>query len=309
MGALINGQWQENPKFPTDKNGNFIRKPTSFHETIGDSHEVYQPESNRYHLYVSYACPWAHRTLIMRALKSLDKHISISIVCPDMLNNGWTFSTQHIDSTGDQLYQYNYLYELYQHAQEQLTSRVTVPVLWDKKTKTIVNNESSEIIRIFNTQFNNITGNKRDFYPTEHANAIDEWNQAIYASINNGVYAAGFATSQMAYDKAINELYEQLERCDAHLKKHDYLCGRILTEADIRLLPTLLRFDTVYHTHFKCTIKKISEYKGLFSYLNRCREIPAIRKTTNDWHIKRHYYYSHKLINPYQIIPASPAKY
>lgn len=309
MGALVNGQWEENPKFPTDKQGGFIRKPSTFHETISDHHKVYKPESDRYHLYVSYACPWAHRTLIMRALKSLDEHISISVVCPDMLDNGWTFSRQHVDATGDQLYQYDYLYQLYQKSERKITTRVTVPVLWDKKTKTIVNNESSEIIRIFNSQFDQLTGNHTNYYPNKHTKAIDQWNQSIYTNINNGVYAAGFATSQGAYDKAIETLYEHLEQCNTHLVNHDFLCGQEITEADVRFIPTLLRFDTVYHTHFKCTIKRIADFPGLFAYLNRCRKIPAIHKTTNDRHIKRHYYFSHQHINPYQIIPASPAVY
>ena len=306
MGALVNGQWQENPEFPIDEHGEFIRKPTTFHETICDNHKIYQPESQRYHLYVSYACPWAHRTLIMRALKSLNNHISISVVCPDMLNKGWTFSTQHPGTTGDQLYQYDYLYQLYQQSEQNITTRVTVPILWDKKTKTIVNNESSEIIRIFNTQFNKLTGNEHDYYPKKHVKSIDQWNQSIYSNINNGVYAAGFATSQTAYEQAIARLYTQLQQCDAILQRQDFLCGDDLTEADIRLLPTLLRFDTVYHTHFKCTIKRIIDYPGLFAYLNRCRKIPAIQETTHDWHIKRHYYFSHQHINPYQIIPVSP---
>ena len=309
MGTLVDGQWQSEQLFPTDKKGSFIRKDSVFQQSVSNTDPVYKPESNRYHLYVSYACPWAHRTLIMRSLKSLDAHIGTSVVCPDMLENGWTFSTKHPDTTGDRLYQHRYLYQVYQQAKKNLNTRVTVPVLWDKQTKTIVNNESSQIIRIFNSEFNTLTGNDHNYYPDALKKSIDQWNQQNYDAINNGVYKAGFAVTQSAYDDAVEKIYTQLDRCDSHLQDHHYLCGSTFTEADIRLIPTLLRFDLVYHTHFKCTVKRIIDYKGLSAYLNRCRSIAAVAKTTNDWHIKRHYYYSHRHINPYQIIPKSLEKY
>ncbi|HAV93836.1 MAG TPA: glutathione-dependent reductase, partial [Proteobacteria bacterium] len=182
--------------------------------------------------------------------------------------------------------------QLYQQAKKNLNTRVTVPVLWDKQTKTIVNNESSQIIRIFNSEFNTLTANNHNYYPDALKKSIDQWNQQNYDAINNGVYKAGFAVTQSAYDDAVEKIYTQLDRCDSHLQDHQYLCGSTFTEADIRLIPTLLRFDLVYHTHFKCTLKRIIDYKGLSAYLSRCRSIAAVAKTTNDWHIKRHYYYS-----------------
>ena len=307
MGELIDGHWTVDPDFPSNKGGQFTRKQTQFHHPISREHPLFKPESGRYHLYASYACPWAHRVLIMHRLKSLQKHIDVSIVCPDMLDNGWSFATTHADTTGDMANGKKYLYEVYQQAQPNLSTRVTVPVLWDKQEQTIVNNESSQIIRIFNQAFDHITKNHDDYYPKRHQEKIDEWNELIYPNINNGVYAAGFAKQQGAYDQAIDQLFHHLDIIDQHLEQHTYLCGETLTEADIRLIPTLLRFDPVYHTHFKCTVKRMIDYPGLTRYIKQCQSNPAISDTTNYAHIKRNYYYSHPHINPYRIIPKDPA--
>ena len=308
MGFLLDGSWQKDGHFPTAEDGSFVRKPSTFRADIAEN-EQFAPESQRYHLYVSLACPWAHRTLIMHALKGLGAHIGVSVVDPDMLTYGWTFSQDKPGCTGDQLYQLNYLYQLYLRADPTLTSRVTVPVLWDTHLKTIVNNESSDIIRIFNRSFNALTANTEDYYPPTLREAIDAWNTHIYQAVNNGVYACGFATTQSAYDHAIKRLFDTLDSLEQHLQSHDWLVGNQLTEADIRLIPTLLRFDPVYVTHFKCNRKRIIDYPALHAYLERLYAIDAIRKTTNIAHIKRHYYYSHQHINPYRIIAAGPDQF
>jgi putative glutathione S-transferase len=304
MGMLINGIWHQDFSFPT-KDGAFSRPISSFRDQIGPDLR-FQAEHERYHLIVSYACPWAQRTLIMRQLKSLETMIPISVVCPDMLEHGWTWSQQHAGSQGFSLYQDNYLYQLYQRADPKITTRVTVPILWDKKLQTIVNNESSDIIRIFNQAFNDLSGNHHDYYPEALQSDIDRWNDIIYPAVNNGVYRCGFATTQEAYDHAIDELYGCLDTLEAHFRTNTTLVQNELTEADIRLLPTLLRFDDVYHTHFKCSRKRIGDYKNINRYLGKMLETKAIKATTHRQQIKRHYYYSHRHINPYQIIAASP---
>ncbi len=309
MGRLINGQWTDTSIVTSSNKGEYERVKQSFLELISDDHPQFKPESNRYHLYVSYACPWAHRTLIYRSLKSLEAHISVTVVCPDMLAHGWTFETQFPGSTGDQLYHQKYLYELYQKAAPQISTTVTVPVLWDKKEATIVNNESSQIIRIFNTAFNQITGNTDNFYPSQLQADIDQMNTLTYNAINNGVYRCGFAKTQDAYEEAVTVLFDTLQDLDTHLSTHSYLVGNQLTEADIRLVTTLLRFDPVYVTHFKCNIKRLIDFPNLYAYLNRLRELPAISSSTHLDHIKRHYFYSHHFINPYRIIPLGPKAY
>ncbi len=305
MGYLQDGLWHKDGQFPTTDRGDFVRKATLFRGDISEDSQ-FLPESQRYHLYVSLACPWAHRTLIMRILKGLSPHIGVSIVDPDMLENGWTFATDKPGCTGDQLYQLRFLYELYLRANSRLSCRVTVPVLWDKQLKTIVNNESSDIIRLFNRAFNHLTDRTEDYYPEMYREDIDAWNDYVYTHVNNGVYACGFATTQTAYDQAVSRLFSALERLNDHFGNHDWLVGNQLTEADVRLVPTLLRFDPVYHIHFKCNRRRIIDFPNLYSYLCRLRDLDAIKQTTDIEQIKRHYFYSHQHINPYRIIPAGP---
>ncbi|MEM7179897.1 MAG: glutathione S-transferase family protein [Spirochaetota bacterium] len=307
MGRLIDGKWVVQTVMTTDAKGAYARIPRSFRDTIAPDHKVFQPESNRYHLYVSYACPWAHRTLLYRQLKSLQEHISISVVSPDMLDDGWVFDDSIEGATKEPFYGFSKLREIYTKADPQISTSVTVPILWDKKTETIVNNESSEIIRIFNTAFNALTGNHNDYYPENLRTEIDELNDFVYNSINNGVYRCGFAKTQEAYDEAVSSLFQALDSLETKLEGRTYLVGEKLTEADIRLLPTLLRFDLVYVVHFKCNKKRIKDYKNLSRYLKYFYEnYEAVKNTTNFFHIKRHYYYSHESINPYRIIPQGP---
>lgn len=303
MGKLIDGKWQVQSIITSDNKGKYSRLPRTFRDSISTDHETYKPEKNRYHLYVSYACPWAHRTLIYRNLKSLENYISVDVVHPHLLENGWSFSSDFEGATGDSVNAKSFLYEIYQAADPTITTSVTVPILWDKYTKTIVNNESSEIIRLFNTAFNRLTGNTNNYYPESMKSEIDELNNYIYSSINNGVYRAGFAKNQDAYNEAIENLFPALEKLDKILAKQPYLLGNKLTEADLRLIPTLLRFDLVYYIHFKTSKKKIADFKNLFRYTKELYKLPAVKQTTNFEHIKAHYYYSHKSLNPYQIVP------
>ena len=309
MSELIDGKWVETSFIKSDTSGRYDREPRSFRDVISEDDAVFKPETDRYHLYVSYACPWATRTLIYRTLKGLENHIGVSVVHPDMLEKSWTFQTDFADATGDALYGLSYLYELYQKAQSDVTTSVTVPVLWDRKTEQIVNNESSEIIRIFNSGFNSLTGNTEDYYPEDLREEIDHWNDLIYHSINNGVYRAGFAKTQDAYDEAVTDLFNVLDQIDLHLKDKGYLVGGRLTEADIRLIPTLLRFDLVYYVHFKTNLRRIIDYKNLSSYVANLYSIEAISKNHNSEHIKRHYYYSHDVIIPYRIVPKGPSEF
>lgn len=306
MGQLVEGQWQKGSIIISDKAGAFDRPASTFRDTISADHKVYQPESGRYHLYVSYACPWATRALMFRTLKDLEEHISVSVVHPDMLEMGWTFSTDFDGATGDDLYESQYLYQLYQKSQSDVTCKVTVPVLWDKKTHTIVNNESSEIIRIFNSAFNDLTGNHDDYYPVALRPTIDSWNEKIYHNVNNGVYRSGFAKSQEAYEDAVTGLFEELAELNERLVGRYYLVGDRLTEADLRLVPTLLRFDLVYYSHFKTNLRQISEFTQLHRYMRNLYNIEAVRKNHRFDHIKRHYYYSHEDLNPHRIIPLGP---
>jgi putative glutathione S-transferase len=309
MGKLVNGQWTTGTIITSDKKGSYDRKPRTFRDVISNDHPVFKAESGRYHLYVSYACPWAHRTLIYRALKGLEEHISISVVHPDMLDNGWSFSTDFAGATGDSLFANDYLYQVYQRAQPDINTSVTVPILWDKKTEQIVNNESSEIIRILNTAFNDLTGNLDDYYPSNLQSEIDTWNDKIYGHVNNGVYRSGFAQNQQAYEEAVTGLFKVLDELDAHLENKDFLVGDQLTEADIRLIPTLLRFDIVYYVHFKTNLRRIMDYKNLSRYCKNLYQLDAIKSTTNFDHIKRHYYYSHETLNPQRIVPVGPLEF
>lgn len=306
MGKLVAGKWIVQDVITSDKKGAYDRVPRSFLNQISLDNDLFQPESGRYHLYVSLACPWAHRTLIYRQWKQLEEHISVSVVNPDMLDDGWIFDPSFESATIDHLYHCNYLREIYIKADPDVTTTVTVPILWDKKRETIVNNESSQIIRIFNTAFNQLTGNNEDLFPTHLQAEIESWNEKIYESVNNGVYRTGFAKTQAAYDEAVTKLFETLDDLDDHLQQRVFLVGDQVTEADLRLIPTLLRFDSVYFTHFKCNKKRIADYPNLSRYVKNLYAIPAIKDTTNLEHIKRHYYYSHESINPFRIVPAGP---
>lgn len=306
MSKLVDGQWIKGTIISSDDKGAYKRQQRSFRDFISPTSEVFKPESGRYHLYVSYACPWATRALIYRELKGLTDHISVSVVHPDLLENGWQFGTDYEGATEDEVNGFKYLYEVYQKADSNVSTSVTVPVLWDKFTNTIVNNESSEIIRMFNSSFNELTGSQLDFYPEKLRPEIDQLNDDIYDSINNGVYRSGFAKTQEAYDEAVEGLFKSLDKLEERLENKKYLLGSTLTEADLRLIPTLLRFDIVYYVHFKCNVRRISDYKNLSRYTRELYEMKEIKNSTNFDHIKRHYYYSHKDINPYRIVPKGP---
>lgn len=306
MGLLIEGIWHDQGYNTEKTKGVFKREPTQFHHQISaDAQAQFPAEKGRYHLYVSLACPWAHRTLIFRSLKQLQAYIDVSIVHPHMLEHGWEFKKE-MGATGDKLYGFNYMYELYLKAEQEYSGRVTVPVLWDKKTETIVSNESADIIRQFNQAFDHLTGNDVDFYPQALRAEIDAINERIYKSVNNGVYQCGFATSQQAYEQAFEQLFSMLDELDSHLATHEFLVGGQLTEADWRLFTTLIRFDAVYYGHFKTNQKQISDYVYLQAYLQRLYYYPGIPETVNLEHIKQHYYFSHKMINPTQIVPVGP---
>lgn len=312
-GQLINGQWNTKDEF-ADDDGKFKRDESQFRGWITadgsdgpDGQKGFKAESRRYHLYVSYACPWAHRTLIFRHLKSLEEHIDVSVVSPYMLDNGWELDDEFPGSTGDKLYGFQYMHQIYTKAKGDYTGKVTVPTLWDKEGETIVSNESADIIRMFNTGFNEITGNTKDYYPENLRGQIDDLNERIYHTVNNGVYKAGFATKQEAYERAVRELFDSIEWLEGILADgRAFLTGDDLTEADIRLLTTLLRFDAVYHTHFKCNERQIMDCKFLQNYLERLYEMDPVKPTVHMDHIKTHYYASHKNINPYGIIPLGP---
>ena len=306
MGQLIDGVWVKGSVSTNDQKGSFKRASSVFRNKISSNHPTYLPETNRYHLYVSYACPWAHRTLIFRKLKNLESLISVDYVNPDMLEMGWSFEKNFPGTSGDSLHNKRYVHEIYQLSDKDISTKATVPILWDKKTRTIVNNESSEIIRIMNDAFNDITTNKDDYYPEKFRDQIDSINDTIYENINNGVYRSGFSKTQNSYEEAVKNLFTSLDMVNDILEGRDYLVGDILTEADIRLVPTLIRFDCVYYFHFKCNLKKISEYKNISRYLRNLFEEDAIKSTTNFEHIKRHYFYSHENINPFRIIPIGP---
>ncbi len=306
MGKLIDGKWEKRSIITSDEKGSYARLPRTFENKISSDDAAYTPDSERYHLYVSYACPWATRALIYRKLKSLEDQISVDVVHPDLLEEGWAFDDSYPGATKESLYGFKFLRELYQKSDPNVTTSVTVPVLWDKQTETIVNNESSQVIRIFNSAFNELTGNNENYYPNHLQEEINKLNDWIYSSVNNGVYKCGFAKTQESYDEAVTALFEALDELDQRLAKSKYLIEDILTEADLRLIPTLLRFDVAYVTHFKCNIKRIIDYKHLSRYVNDLMTIPAIKDSTKFDHIKRHYYFSHKEINPYRIVPAGP---
>ncbi len=301
MGKLVEGVWHDVWYDTKSSNGKFVREDAGFRNWIENKPEAkFQPESGRYHLYVSLACPWAHRTLIFRKLKGLEPHIDVTVVCPDMMSEGWQMGLP------EPLFGHTRLHQIYTQAKGDYSGRVTVPVLWDKKHNTIVSNESSEIIRMFNSEFNQLTGNVDDYYPEKDRELIEEWNAYIYPNVNNGVYRCGFATTQEAYEEAYNQLFESLDRIDKHLEKNRYLAGGKLTEADWRLFTTLIRFDAVYVGHFKCNKQRIADYANLNGYMKELYQVPGIKETTDFYHIKRHYYFSHTNINPTQVVPLGP---
>ncbi|NGN98744.1 glutathione S-transferase family protein [Grimontia sp. S25] len=307
MGKLVEGVWHDVWYDTKSSGGKFVREDAGFRSWVTATGEAgptgesgFKAESGRYHLYVSLACPWAHRTLIFRKLKGLEEHITVSVVSPDMMEKGWQFDE------AEPLFGFNYMHQVYTKAKSDYTGRVTVPVLWDKKTETIVSNESSEIIRMFNTAFNEVTGNTEDFYPEALRSVIDEWNDYVYPNINNGVYRCGFATTQEAYEEAFDNLFAALDKLDAHLATSRYLAGDQITEADWRAFTTLVRFDPVYVGHFKCNRQQIAQYEHIFGYLKELYQVAGVAETVDMYHIKRHYYYSHANINPTRVVPKGP---
>ncbi len=313
MGKLVDGKWDASWYDTGATGGRFQRDTSRFRNWVtpdgapGPSGEGGFPAaSGRYHLYVSYACPWAHRTLILRSLKGLVPHIGISVVHPDMLADGWTFATDFPGATGDTLHGAAFLRDVYLRAKPDATGRVTVPVLWDRVRDTIVSNESSEILRMFNSAFDGITGNRYDYCPAALHDAIEEMNARIYPALNNGVYRAGFATTQAAYDEAVHDVFDCLDGLEGHLARHRFLLGDRLTECDWRLFTTLIRFDPVYHLHFKCNRRRLIDYPNLWAYTRALYQWPGVRETVRMDHIVRHYHYSHDTINPYRILPINP---
>ncbi|MDO8712826.1 glutathione S-transferase family protein [Pseudomonas sp.] len=313
MGLLVEGRWQDQ-WYESSKDGAFQREQAQRRNWLTADGKPgptgvggFAAEAGRYHLYVSLACPWAHRTLILRKLKGLENLIDVSVVSWLMLENGWTFD-QNLGSTGDKLDHFNFMHQRYTADTANYTGRVTVPVLWDKQQNRIVNNESAEIIRMFNSAFDDLTGNDLDFYPAPLRGEIDALNERIYPAVNNGVYRAGFATSQQAYEEAFDDVFAELDRLEQLLGANRYLVGEYLTEADIRLFTTLIRFDAVYHGHFKCNLRRIADYPNLSNWLREIYQWPGVAETVDFQHIKNHYYGSHKTINPTGIVPKGPAQ-
>lgn len=306
MGQLVDGVWQRDALAKKNGDGHFKRQVSAFRDFVrADGSTRYKPEAGRYHLYVSLACPWAHRTLIVRKLKGLEDAITVSVVDPFMGDQGWQFS----DGPGcipDPLHQSSFLHQLYVQAHSNFSGRVTVPVLWDRKEDTAVNNESSEIIRMLNSEFDAIADTSIDLYPKDLREEIDAQNAVIYPNVNNGVYRCGFATTQTAYEEAFEALFGALDALDERLSGQRYLTGDRITEADWRLFPTLVRFDPVYVGHFKCNRRRIADYAHLSAYLRDLYQQPGIAETVDFRHIKEHYYQSHESINPTRIVPVGP---
>lgn len=303
MGLLVDGKWvDDSHDTSVTTDGKFVRPETQFrHQITRDGSSGYPAEAGRYHLYVSYACPWAHRTLLMRKLKHLEDSISVSVVDPYMNDeDGWKFS-DYPGAVRDPVFQADFLYQIYQQAKPDMTGWVTVPVLFDKQTKTIVNNESPEIILMLNNCFDG-----PDFYPVELREKIEEVNEWVYHKINNGVYKSGFASTQAAYEEAVIELFQALDRVEEILGKNRFLTGDRFTTADIRLFTCLVRFDAVYVGHFKCNLKRIVDYENIWNYVKEIYQMPGVAETVNMDHIKGHYYRSHKWINPNGIVPSGP---
>jgi len=317
MGMLVNGQWQSDD-LRSGAGADFVRPQTVLRNWVtpdgrpgptGDG--GFKAAAGRYHLYVSLACPWAHRTLIVRKLKKLDEAITVSVVDPFMGDFGWAFSAPDGSltpgATRDDVNSARYLHEIYTRARPDYTGRVTVPVLWDREMKTIVNNESSEIIRMFNSAFNALGAAGDDLYPQEQRSEIDELNAVVYDTVNNGVYKCGFAKTQEAYEANFSPLFETLDRLEQRLARRRYLLGACTTEADWRFFTTLVRFDAVYYSHFKCNLRRIIDYPNLWGYTRDLYQVPGVAETVSLAHIKRHYYASHAMINPTRIVPKGPA--
>jgi len=338
---LVDGEWRTDAYESTNEDGEFDRQTTTFREFVEDDPDAEFPaEAGRYHIYVSLACPWAHRTLVTRSLKGLEDAVSVSVVDPFRENDGWEFSPEREGCTEDHVHGFDYLRDVYTAADPEFTGRVTVPVLWDKERETIVNNESEEIMRMLDTAFHEIggeaqrasesassaeqssansraatprdgdeaasAGNGVTLYPEGYRDEIDETIEDIYEPINNGVYRAGFAGGQAAYDEAVTELFDALDRYDELLADRRYLCGPVLTEADVAMFTTLIRFDAVYHTHFKCNVRQIADYENLWPYLRDLYQTPGVAETVNMDHITEHYYRSHADLNPKRIVPKGP---
>jgi len=313
MGLLVDGEWRDKWYDTESTGGKFERSTSKFRNWVTADGQPgpsgsggFKAESGRYHLYVSYACPWAHRALIFRVLKGLSNHIDVSVVHPLMHENGWTFGDDVEGATGDLLLGKSYMHQIYTESAHDASTRVTVPVLWDKRLHCIVSNESSEIIRMFNSAFDELTGNSHDFYPPDLRADIDALNEPIYHAVNNGVYKAGFATAQSAYDDAVGALFGHLDWLEAHLSRNRYLAGDRITEADWRLWTTLVRFDPVYVGHFKCNIRRLIDYPNLWGFTRELYQWPGIAATVSMVHIKQHYHASHPTINPHGIVPAGP---
>ncbi len=318
MGLLVNGVWKDQWYDTETTGGRFVRPEPTFRSwvTVDGSPGPtgvggFKAEPGRYHLYVSLACPWASRTLVFRKLKKLENVISVSVVDPFMGSNGWAFSAPDGSltpgSTPDTVNGARYLHEIYVKARPDYTGRVSVPVLWDRKTVTIVNNESSEIIRMLNGAFDAWGDANLDFYPPHLREEIDRVNAFVYDNVNNGVYRCGFATTQAAYEEGFDALFDAVDRLEERLSAQRYLVDKRLTEADWRLFTTLVRFDAVYYAHFKCNLRRIVDYPNLWNYLRELYQVPGVAETVNLFHIKRHYYASHERINPTRIVPKGPA--
>jgi len=313
MGLLRDGEWVDKWYDTESTGGRFKRKATAYHNWVtpdgapGPSGDGGFPaESGRYHLYVSYACPWAHRTLIFRKLKGLEDHISVDVVHPFMGKDGWTFDTEADGATGDRVLGKRFLREIYTEADPKASGRVSVPILWDRERGTIVSNESSEIIRMFNSAFDAITGNRDDYWPEKLRAEIEAVNDRVYENVNDGVYRTGFSTTQEAYDEAVTALFETLDWLEDRLARSRYLVGGRLTEADWRLATTLFRFDPVYHGHFKCNRRRLIDYPNLWAYARELYQYPGVAATVRFDHIVEHYHRSHESINPHRIVPIGP---
>ncbi len=313
MGQLVDGIWHDTWYDTASSGGRFVRSTAGFRNWItpdgsaGPSGDAgFAAEAGRYHLYVSLACPWAHRALILRSLRGLEELIDVSVVHPDMLSDGWTFETDDHGATGDRLFGLPFLRDVYTRAKPDVSGRVTVPVLWDKERDTIVSNESSEIIRMFDTAFDRLTGNRETLYPEDLRAEIDRINDRVYSDVNNGVYKSGFATTQGAYDEAVTTLFDAMDWLETLLGARRYLAGNRLTEADWRLFTTMVRFDPVYHLHFKCNRRRLIDYPNLWGHTRELYQMPGIAGTVGMDHIVRHYHYSHETINPHRILPINP---
>jgi putative glutathione S-transferase len=313
MGLLVDGEWHDQWYDTESTGGRFERDQAAFRNWVTADGSAgpqgrggFKAEPDRYHLYVAYACPWAHRALIMRKLKGLEQMLPVSVVNPLMRENGWTFQPGY-KVTPDPIHNAEFMHQVYTAAKRDYTGRVTVPVLWDKQENTIVSNESADILRMLNSAFDGVGALEGDYYPEALREAIDDINATVYSNVNNGVYKAGFATTQEAYEEAVIPLFETLDELEARLDENRYLCGSRLTEADWRLFTTLIRFDAVYVGHFKCNIRRIAAYHNLSNYLRELYQVPGISQTVDFHAIKLHYYGSHDTINPHYIVPMGPA--